>query len=260
MIGIKMSKPENKRRELPYNPLILRFARKAASIMSRVPGCEFLYLVFGGLLYPLFKAIFFWGNEIEVHNRENLPPSGRGILFLCNHVSAADGPVIATILWPRALWFASKESLYRSWPSGLSWMLVTLFHTFPVRRGRWDNSAVKFIERLLYHRKNVLVFPEGTRSKNGTLQRGKAGIGLIILQTRPIVVPVLITGLELILPLGQNFKPCKGQKAVVKFGSPMDLSGWWEKPAKKETGQGIVDEVMAQIGKMKQKLEQNIKS
>lgn len=249
-----MSRAQSKRTEFPYNPQILLFAQRAASIMSRLPGGDLLYLLFGLLLLPFIKVMFFWLNKIEVRGFNNIPRSEHGIFFLCNHVSAVDGPVLAAILWPRPLWFASKESLYRRWFTSLIWMLITTMHTFPVRRNMWDETSVKFIKYLICKRKNVVIFPEGTRSRTGMIQRGKAGVGLIIIRVRPIVVPVLINGLERIFPLRRRFIPSIGQKALVQFGKPMDLSSWWEEPNNKETGQKIVDSVMSKICQMKEEL------
>lgn len=213
-----------------------------------------LYWLMGLPLYPLLRAVFFGWHRVEVRGREGLPPRESGVVFLANHISAADGPVIAAILWPRPLWFVSKEALYRGWLRGLAWMLGTALHTFPVRRDRWDESTARLFADLVRRRRDVLLFPEGTRSRSGRLQRGRAGVGLLLLRAQPVVVPVLIQGLERILPPGRGIEIRRRQRALVRFGRPMDLAEWRESPATRETGQAIVDAVMAEIGRMRDEI------
>lgn len=232
------------------NPATLRFARTVAFQVSRWPGARLLYWLLGLPLYPLLRAVFFGWHRVEVRGRKGLPPRESGVVFLANHVSAADGPVLAVTLWPRPLWFASKEGLYRGWLGGLAWMLGTALHTFPVRRDRWDESTARLFEDLVRRRRDVLLFPEGTRSRSGRLQRGRAGVGLLLLQAQPVVVPVLIQGLERILPPGRGIEIRRRRRALVRFGQPMDLAEWRERPATRETGQAIVDAVMAEIARM----------
>lgn len=240
------------------NPATLRFARMVASHVSRWPGARLLYWLLCLPLYPLLRAIFFGWHRVEVRGRNGLPPRQSGVVYLANHVSAADGPVLATSLWPRPLWFASKEGLYRGWLQGLAWMLGTALHTFPVRRDRWDESTALLFEDLVRRRRDVLLFPEGTRSRSGRLQRGRAGVGLLLLRAQPAaVVPVLIQGLERILPPGRGLA-IRRRRALVRFGTPMDLGRWRDSPATRETGQAIVDAVMAEIARMRDEEEAEV--
>jgi len=86
-----------------------------------------------------------------------------------------------------------------------------------------------------------MLFPEGTRHKDGVLGKGNRGVGKIIYDTRVTVVPTALIGLN-------HWKfPGAGQEALVVFGKPLDFSDLYLLPDCKETHQAIVDRVMAAI-------------
>lgn len=105
--------------------------------------------------------------------------------------------------------------------------------------------AGKAINDLLKDQK-VMLFPEGTRHKDGTLGKGNRGVGKIIFDTRPVVVPTALAGLN-------KWKfPGIGQDASVDFGRPLDFSDLFLLENCKETHQLIVDRIMTAIGDLLQ--------
>jgi 1-acyl-sn-glycerol-3-phosphate acyltransferase len=86
-----------------------------------------------------------------------------------------------------------------------------------------------------------MLFPEGTRHKDGVLGKGNRGVGKIIYDVRPVVIPTALVGLN-----HWHF-PGVGQEALVSFGSPLDFADLFELPDCKETHQLIVDRVMEAI-------------
>ncbi len=230
-----------------YHPQTLVLARRLAVLVNRFRVFGLFYWIVGLLLYPLMRLWFSLLNRVEVHGKENLSPTGSSVLLMSNHISAADGPLLATILWPRALWFVAKESIFRSRGIGLLWMLFTGGHSIPLRRSRWDKEAVDLMLALARQGRWILIFPEGTRSRTGKLQRGKAGVGLLVRQTRSTVIPVLVKGTEAIMPVGKPFRFRRGHKIVVCIGKAMSMDQWWNAPANKDTGRQIVNEVMEGI-------------
>ncbi len=163
------------------------------------------------------------------------------MLLVSNHISAYE-----TVFLPWAvirhyplqmLWAPAKEELFANPFMGV---LYSSWGAFPVRRGR-DVRAGKTINDLLKNQK-VMLFPEGTRHKDGTLGKGNRGVGKIIYETRPVVVPTALTGLN-------HWKfPGIGQHASVVFGKPLDFSDLFLLENCKDTHQMIVDRVMAAIG------------
>jgi len=177
-------------------------------------------------------------NRFRVKGVENIPSSG-GVLLCSNHISGYE-----TIFLPWAvlrrhplqmLWAPAKEELFHGFPG----FLYRSWGAFPVRRGR-DVRAARVINELLADQK-VMLFPEGTRHRDGVLGKGNRGVGKIIYDTRPVVIPTALTGLN-------RWKfPGLGQDASVVFGSPLDFSDMFELPDTKETHQAIVDRVMEAI-------------
>ena len=178
-------------------------------------------------------------NRFRVKGADNIPPSG-GALIASNHISAYE-----TIFLPWAvirkyplqmLWAPAKEELFRSRFQG--W-LYSSWGAFPVRRGR-DVRAAGVINDLLRDQR-VMLYPEGTRHRDGLLGKGNRGVGKIIYETRVAVIPTALMGLN-------RWKfPGFGQEATVVFGKPLDFSDLFRLPDCKETHQLIVDRVMAAI-------------
>jgi 1-acyl-sn-glycerol-3-phosphate acyltransferase len=178
-------------------------------------------------------------NGFRVKGVEHVPREG-GVLLASNHISAYE-----TIFLPWAvirtfpmqiLWAPAKEELFQK---PLQRLLYSSWGAFPVKRGR-DVRAGKVINELLKDQK-VMLFPEGTRHKDGVLGKGNRGVGKIIYDTRPTVIPTALVGLN------QWKFPGFGQEALVVFGAPLDFADLFQLPDSKETHQLIVDRVMAAI-------------
>lgn len=175
-------------------------------------------------------------NRFRISGGEGIPRTG-GVLLASNHISAYD-----TIFLPWAVihrfpfqmvWAPAKEELFvkpfQRWLYG-SW------GAFPVRRGR-DVKAGRTINHLLADQK-VMLFPEGTRNRDGVLGKGNRGVGKIIYDARPTVIPTAIIGLN-------HWKfPALGQKGRVVFGDPIDFSDLFLREDCKETHVLITEKVM----------------
>lgn len=195
-----------------------------------------LWATFSAHLIGLYASTL---NRFRVKGIENLPRHG-GVLIASNHISAYE-----TIFIPWAVlrsyplqmvWAPAKEELFQKRLTG--W-LYSSWGAFPVKRGR-DIRAGKMINDLLMSEK-VMLFPEGTRHKDGVLGKGNRGVGKIIYDTRATVVPTALVGLN-------RWKfPGFGQEGAVVFGKPLDFSDLFEREDSKETHQLIVERVMAAI-------------
>jgi len=181
-------------------------------------------------------------NRFIVKGAQLIPRTG-GVLIASNHISAYD-----TIFLPWAvvrgnplqmLWAPAKEELFANRVLGL---LYRSWGAFPVRRGR-DLRAGKHINELLLDQK-VMLFPEGTRHKDGMLGKGNRGVGKIIYDTRPSVIPAALFGVN-----AWRF-PSFGASGGVSFGASLDFDDLYELPDCKETHQLIVDRVMDAIASL----------
>ena len=107
------------------------------------------------------------------------------------------------------------------------------------------------MRRMIAHMRTdkMMVFPEGTRSRDGHLQDGKRTVGKLIYAARPVVIPVAIVGTERILPHLKSL--FHGRAPVsVHYGKPVDLQHYYALPDTKETAVAIVQEVMSAIASL----------
>ena len=150
------------------------------------------YYWMGYHLSWLAGRIFF---RFRVIHRERMIQSGPVILAM-NHQSYLDPPLAGTAC-DRAIYFLARRTLLNV--PLLGWVLPKL-NVIPVNQEGVDRSAIKAVIRVLQAGNGVLVFPEGSRTPDGTLQPAEPGMGLVIAKTLAPVVPMRIFGAREALP------------------------------------------------------------
>jgi len=161
----------------------------------------------------LFRVYFRLYHRGRIYNRERLPDQGAFILA-GNHVSFLDPPFFG-LCCHREAFFMARDTLFRN---PLANRVLRSWNCVPINRDRGDIGAMRMVLRMLREGKAVLMFPEGTRSPDGTLQEPRAGIGMIVARANVPIVPMRIFGTNRALPRGTSLpRPAKVQ---VKFGQP----------------------------------------
>ncbi len=143
-------------------------------------------------LYRVFRKIFRLQFRImrwKVYGLENFPREGAAIM-VSNHVSIWD-PVVAACSVPRDVSFMAKEELFSN---PLLDKLFRKLGAFPVKRGQGDTSAIRNSLRVLKDGQILGLFPEGTRSKTGEMQKGLPGMILLMEKSKAPIVPVRVNG------------------------------------------------------------------
>tara|TARA_Y100001970_G_scaffold68675_4_gene87566 strand:+ start:65471 stop:66172 length:702 start_codon:yes stop_codon:yes gene_type:complete len=139
-----------------------------------------------------FKKTLKWFSDLEVNGIENMPNEGPYIVAP-NHISNLDPPIIASII-PRPPVFLAKKELF-SFP--LLSFLLRSYGAFPVDRTGKDNKAIEWVtSKLISEKKIVIMFPEGTRSKNGGLIKGQPGVSKLAIDHNLPIVPIALSGTE----------------------------------------------------------------
>jgi 1-acyl-sn-glycerol-3-phosphate acyltransferase len=156
---------------------------------------NFYYWV-GYHLSRLVGRLFF---RLRVVHRERMLQSGPVILAM-NHQSYLDPP-LAGITCDRAVYFLARRTLLEE--PVLGWLLPKL-NVIPVNQEGIDRSALKALIRVLKAGNAALVFPEGSRTVDGSLQPAEPGLGLVIAKTLAPVVPMRIFGAHEALPRGDG--------------------------------------------------------
>ncbi len=145
-------------------------------------------LVYSGarfLLNGLVRVVSSW----EVRGRENIPRTG-GLIVASNHVSFFDPPLIG-IATVRELHYLAKEELFRRPVLG---PLIRTFNSIPIRRGVADMSGLSKAMEVLRGGKALIMFPEGSRMRDGQLHPARPGVGMLAVGTDALIVPCYISG------------------------------------------------------------------
>jgi len=171
------------------------------------------------MFYTFVVAIFFMFFKIcfrlKIYGREDFPKEGR-LIVASNHVSFFD-PIIVAISASRKMNFIARDTLFR--PKVFA-KILQMLQVFPIKREGSDLGAFKFFLSKLLNDEVVFIFPEGTRSKDGNLQRPKHGIGFLQVSSDARVLPCYVKGSNEALPRGAGFPNFRNPISVY-FGKPI---------------------------------------
>jgi 1-acyl-sn-glycerol-3-phosphate acyltransferase len=204
------------------------------------------YTVVHSVITPVSKAL--WRPRVE--GTENVPMTG-GVLLASNHLSFIDSVVIP-IVAPRKVVFLAKAEYFngsgikgaisRGWFGGLGMVPVDRSDT------RSALGSLDIALDVLRRGEAFGIYPEGTRSRDGRLYRGRTGVAHLAMTAGVPVVPVGLQGTQDIQPVGSRLP--RLAKVTVRFGEPIDLAGRFDGvPLGKARRQGT-DLVMAEIQKL----------
>ncbi|MFA7675170.1 MAG: lysophospholipid acyltransferase family protein [Endomicrobiia bacterium] len=155
----------------------------------------------------LFKVMFVTLYRCKSEGQENIPKD-TGVIMAPNHMSFFDPPLTGCFM-KQDLYFMGKQELFSVPILGF---LIKRTNAFPVKRGMQDVAAFRNVFALLENKKALLMFPEGTRSKDGKLGKARAGVGMVACNAQVPIVPVKITNTN-------NMKKFKQLK--IKYGKPI---------------------------------------
>ncbi|TAG33153.1 MAG: 1-acyl-sn-glycerol-3-phosphate acyltransferase [Verrucomicrobia bacterium] len=179
----------------------------------------------------------------EISGLQNLPRSG-AFLIAANHASHLDPPFLGAVL-PHQLAFFARKSL---WKPGLGAWWMNGVGAIPVDRDGSDLAAIKRVLATLAAGRPLVLFPEGTRSPDGTLQPAKAGVGLIACKTGVPVVPCRIFQSHHALGRAGNFQP--GTPIDIVYGPPLSAAHYDQKADGKERFQRASERIMSAISRL----------
>jgi 1-acyl-sn-glycerol-3-phosphate acyltransferase len=182
----------------------------------------------------------------RVSGVEHIPASGP-VIIASNHMSFIDSVVIPLAV-PRRVRFLAKAEYFEG--RGLRGRGIALFFhlidAVPVRRtGNRDSMrSLELALEVLQEGTAFGIYPEGTRSRDGRLYRGRTGVGWLALTSGAPVVPVALTGTDQVQPVGSN--GLRVRPVTVTFGAPIDPAAYQGLPAGRARRE-ITDEVMDRI-------------
>ena len=173
------------------------------------------------IIRPLARVVY----RPRVEGRENVPRSGP-VIIASNHLSFIDSIAIP-VAAPRPVHVLAKSSYFEG-DGASGWMsrqFFTSIGAIPVQRGAGQAAldALEQQRKILESGSAVALYPEGTRSLDGRLYKGRTGVAFLALQTGAPVVPVGLIGTDRVMPVGARM-PSLTERITVKFGEPLDLT------------------------------------
>ncbi|HEX9048603.1 MAG TPA: lysophospholipid acyltransferase family protein [Verrucomicrobiae bacterium] len=199
--------------------------------------------------WTCFRAMYATYFRWRVYGAENVPVKG-GVILASNHASFLDPPLVGSGL-KRDINYLARESLFRFPGIGA---LLRSWNAVPVDRDGGGAKGLKIILDRLLDGNGIILFPEGTRTKDGQLQPARSGIGLTVIKSTAPVVPVRVFGTY--EAFGRHHKLPRPHRVIVKYGKPMLFeklraeAKTCDKPRLKEIYQQVADEIMAAIAKL----------
>lgn len=195
------------------------------------------------LLGPWLRLIF----RPHVEGREHLPRSGAAILA-SNHLSFSDS-IFMPLMVKRRVTFVAKQEYFTG--PGLKGFLIKMFFvgagTIPVDRsgGRAAQAAIDTGLRILADGHLFGIYPEGTRSPDGRLHRGKTGVARMALQSGAPVIPVAMLNADEIQPIGKLIPRIR--RARIRFGPPLDFTRYQGMVGDRFIERAVTDEIMYEL-------------
>jgi 1-acyl-sn-glycerol-3-phosphate acyltransferase len=165
--------------------------RWAADTKRRVPGMSlprfvFVWVICRGLVYIYFRVIY----RIRAEGAGRVPRTGP-VIYVANHQSHYDPPAIGCVLIDRPPAFLARSTLFRFRPFGA---MIRFFNAIPLNRESRGTGAFRAVLAELEAGRSILVFPEGTRCRDGRIGPFKPGFLLLVRRSAAAVVPIAIEG------------------------------------------------------------------
>ncbi|MEB8327008.1 1-acyl-sn-glycerol-3-phosphate acyltransferase [Dietzia kunjamensis] len=206
------------------------------------------------MLYYLFKYVLIGPflrltSRRVVTGREHFPERG-GALLVGNHQSVADW-LFTPLLLPRRVTFLAKSDYFTG--TGVRGMLSRWFFAgsgqHPIDRTNADaaQAALDAGLEVLSSGEILCIYPEGTRSPDGRLYRGKTGPARLALRAGVPIIPVGVTGTSEYVRRISRFRPGRRTEIRVMLGEPLDLTPWAGREGDRDAEREITDELMRRI-------------
>jgi 1-acyl-sn-glycerol-3-phosphate acyltransferase len=204
------------------------------------------------LLYWLLKYVILgpWLRLIfrpYVEGRDNVPDEGAAIIA-SNHLSFSDS-IFMPLMVKRKVTFVAKAEYFTG--KGIKGFVSRMFFvgtgTIPVDRagGRAAQAAIDTGLRVLSEGRLFGIYPEGTRSPDGRLYRGKTGVARLALDSGAPVIPVVMLNSDEIQPLGRMLPRIK--RVRIRFGPPIDFSRYSGMSGDRFIERAVTDEIMYEL-------------
>ncbi|MBO9579098.1 MAG: 1-acyl-sn-glycerol-3-phosphate acyltransferase [Microbacteriaceae bacterium] len=200
------------------------------------------HLIVGPLLWTVYRP---W-----VRGVEHVPKEGP-VILAGNHVSFLDSIFMPLVL-DRKVTFLAKSEYFTG--KGLKGWATRLFFSgagqLPIDRagGKASEASLNTGLQVLAAGDQLGIYPEGTRSPDGRLYRGRTGIARMVLESGAVVVPAIVFDTDKVMPLGSRWP--KIRRVGVVFGEPLDFSRYAGLESDRFVLRAVTDEIVYEIGRL----------
>ena len=197
--------------------------------------------------YILMGPLLTFLGRPKVEGLEYVPPSGP-VILASNHLAVADSFFLPLVV-RRRITFLAKAEYFTG--KGVKGRLTKWFYSVsgqvPIDRANADSAqaALDAAQRILGEGKLLGMYPEGTRSPDGRLYKGKSGLARLALETGVPVIPVAMIGTDVVNPPGS--RSWRFGRVTVRFGKPMDFSRFEGMAGNRFIERAVIDEVMYEL-------------
>lgn len=199
-------------------------------------------LVIGPILLTVFRP---WVRGIE-----NVPRSG-AVILASNHLSFTDSVFLPLVLDRRVVFLAKSD--YFTGRGIKGWLIKMFFEAsgqLPIDRsgGKASEASLNTGLKVLADGYALGIYPEGTRSPDGVMYRGRTGVARMILESGAPVVPVAMLETEKVMPIGTTIP--KVVRPGIIFGEPLDFTRFAGLESDRFVLRSITDEIMYELGRL----------
>ena len=206
----------------------------------------FYWLMKHWVIGPLLTTVF----RPWVKGLENVPRTGP-LIVVCNHLSFVDS-VFLPLMIDRQMAFLAKSDYFTG--KGIKGWFIRFFMTsagqLPIDRsgGKASEASLNAGLQVLADGGVLAIYPEGTRSPDGRMYRGRTGVARMILEAQVPVIPAAVIGTEKVMPLGSNIP--KVHRVGVVIGEPLDFSRFEGMESDRFVLRSITDEIIYEMNKL----------
>lgn len=200
------------------------------------------YWFMKAILKPLLKMLY----RIRAEGLENVPKKGPAIIA-ANHVSFLDSFFIPLVIKRRKVTYLAKADYFKSWKT--KWFFAGVGQISCEREGgSRSQQSLEIALDVLNEGKLLGIYPEGTRSPDGNLYKGRTGVARLALTSGVPVIPVGLIGTDEVMPKSAKWPRLRGRFGVrLRFGKPLDFSRFEGKERDRFALRSVTDEIMFEI-------------
>lgn len=210
------------------------------------------------LVYKLAQLVLFITCKtcfrLKVYGAKNVPDDGRAVIFASNHASYLDPPLFG-ITVRKHITFLAKDYLYKPFFFG---SIMHWLGTLPIKSDSdsKDFRTVRDLLRVLGGGGRIVVFPEGTRTADGNIQKAEGGIGFLAMKSKAWIMPAYIEGAFEAFPRTEKFFKCRPVRMF--YGKPFIPAEDPEFKGRETDYLAVAERIMAEIRKIKRDVDNKV--